>query len=207
VKAWGRGYASNIGTTVGVDSTGTIVGMKITSEQETPGLGARIEEVKSGRTVLDAIRAAWGGNGPRKLLVQVEGKGTARGVEVEIKDATMEAELERAIARRDTAGVDGIIREMVTVGDQDTAILASPALAYEVSKHVVRRLLEESSPWWQVQFMGKSRAQLVVTREKTDRGIQAVTGATVSSRAVTESVKNAIVKLEQAIGGFQEGTE
>ncbi|MDZ7722958.1 MAG: RnfABCDGE type electron transport complex subunit G [candidate division KSB1 bacterium] len=46
--AKGAGYSSMIETMVGVDTTGTIVGMKVLSQTETPGLGTRIEEVKYG---------------------------------------------------------------------------------------------------------------------------------------------------------------
>jgi electron transport complex protein RnfG len=139
VRAQGRGYASTIVAIVGVDRTGTITGVKIVSEEETPGLGARIEEVASGRTVLDALRSLVGGepaSGPAGAGCRVE-----------------------------------------------------------------------PGPWWPAQFAGKSRGELVVTRERGDRGIQAITGATISSRAVTEAVKGALAELECAIGGFEENPQ
>ncbi|NOY58509.1 MAG: RnfABCDGE type electron transport complex subunit G [Calditrichaeota bacterium] len=46
--AYGQGYSSVIETMVGVDSTGKIIGLKVMSQMETPGLGSRIEEVKYG---------------------------------------------------------------------------------------------------------------------------------------------------------------
>lgn len=46
-----RGYSSTIETLVGVDSAGTILGIKILSQRETPGLGTRCEETRSGENV------------------------------------------------------------------------------------------------------------------------------------------------------------
>ena len=46
--AKGKGYSSTIETVVGVDTAGMVTGIKITFQQETPGLGARATEVKYG---------------------------------------------------------------------------------------------------------------------------------------------------------------
>jgi electron transport complex protein RnfG len=43
-KANAKGYASNIETLAGMDQQGAITAIKIISQNETPGLGARIEE-------------------------------------------------------------------------------------------------------------------------------------------------------------------
>jgi Na+-translocating ferredoxin:NAD+ oxidoreductase subunit G len=139
VRAQGRGYASTIVAIVGVDRAGTITGVKIVSHEETPGLGARIDEVASGRTVLDALRSLVGGES--------------------------------------SSGPAGAGRRA------------------------------EPDPWWPAQFAGKSRGELVVTKERGDRGIQAITGATISSRAVTEAVKGALAELERAICGFEENPQ
>ncbi|MFQ5681055.1 MAG: RnfABCDGE type electron transport complex subunit G [Candidatus Omnitrophota bacterium] len=50
-----QGYSSVIETMVGVDNRGVISGIKILSQNETPGLGARIEETAGERTLLDAL--------------------------------------------------------------------------------------------------------------------------------------------------------
>ena len=42
--AEGKGYSSTIETMVGITPDGEITGLKVLSQQETPGLGARIEE-------------------------------------------------------------------------------------------------------------------------------------------------------------------
>ncbi|MBN2001607.1 RnfABCDGE type electron transport complex subunit G [candidate division KSB1 bacterium] len=44
------GYSSDIVTMVGVDTAGTIIGIKVLSQQETPGLGTRIAEKAYGET-------------------------------------------------------------------------------------------------------------------------------------------------------------
>ena len=43
-----RGYSSTIKTMVGVDLVGKVTAIKILSQQETPGLGTRIEDIKPG---------------------------------------------------------------------------------------------------------------------------------------------------------------
>ena len=46
--AKGPGYSSVIETMVGVDTAGLIIGMQVLNQQETPGLGTRVEEIKYG---------------------------------------------------------------------------------------------------------------------------------------------------------------
>lgn len=102
-----NGYSSEIETMIGVDTTGTIVGITILHQLETPGLGTKVEEKKYG------------------------------------KDST----------------------------------------------------------WVQLTFVGEKGMGLAV---KQDGGsIESITGATISSRAVTNSIKKGIQKLEQEIGGFK----
>ena len=54
--AEGKGYSSTIKTMVGITREGVITGLKILSQKETPGLGARIEEVESSRSLRDVFR-------------------------------------------------------------------------------------------------------------------------------------------------------
>ena len=54
--AEGKGYSSTIETMVGITPDGEITGLKILSQKETPGLGARIEEVLSSTTLKDICR-------------------------------------------------------------------------------------------------------------------------------------------------------
>ncbi len=52
-KAYGPGYSSVIVTLVGVDTNFNIKGIVILSQAETPGLGARIKEVKSDKYIFN----------------------------------------------------------------------------------------------------------------------------------------------------------
>ncbi len=101
--AYGPAYSSTIETMVGVDSVGKIIGLKVMSQTETPGLGTKIEEVKYG----------------------------------------------------------------------------------------------ESEPWFQKQFFTKLAEKVKVDKDGGD--IQSITGATISSRAVTKSIVNGYEKLKEQI--------
>jgi Na+-translocating ferredoxin:NAD+ oxidoreductase subunit G len=50
-----RGYSSNIEFIVGVDTTGTILGVAILSQNETPGLGSRVKEVVSNKYIWNGL--------------------------------------------------------------------------------------------------------------------------------------------------------
>ena len=60
----------------------------------------------------------------------------------------------------------------------------------------------ESSSWFQGQFLNHIADGLTVDKDGGD--IISVTGATISSRAVTNSIKNGLTKLEEKLGGFSE---
>jgi len=49
-EASGDGYSSTIRTLVGVDTTGTILAIHVLSQQETPGLGTRCQEIRPGES-------------------------------------------------------------------------------------------------------------------------------------------------------------
>jgi electron transport complex protein RnfG len=51
-----QGYQSVIKFIVGIDTSGTITGLRILEHGETPGLGARILEIKSDETVATCIK-------------------------------------------------------------------------------------------------------------------------------------------------------
>lgn len=46
--AYGKGYSSTISTVTGIDADYQLVGIKVTFQQETPGLGAKCEEIRYG---------------------------------------------------------------------------------------------------------------------------------------------------------------
>lgn len=105
-SAFGKGYSSTIETLIGIDTTGTVRGMKIVYQVETPGLGTKIEEVRYG----------------------------------------------------------------------------------------------ENAPWFQKQFVGKPLSQIFLKKDKPTGEINDVTGATISSRAVTNSVHQTLKKMLPVVG-------
>ncbi len=117
-----QGYSSTIKTMVGLSpDTEKILAIKILAQSETPGLGTRVMEIASTKTL-------W------KLLM---GGGEA------------------------------------------------PAA-------------EPLTPWFQEQFRNKALNQLTVVREADPSKIQAITGATISTKAVVASVENGVKKIKAA---------
>ncbi len=101
--ARGKGYSSTVETVAGYDTTFHVAGLKITFQQETPGLGTKSQEIRKG----------------------------------------------------------------------------------------------ETTPWFLQQFAGKDATTLAVKKDRGD--IDAITGATITSRAVTNSVREAALKVKDAV--------
>jgi electron transport complex protein RnfG len=120
-KAEAQGYAGPIETMAAIDTKGRIVGVKILAQNETPGLGAKIDEVLVKKTLWQAIREAF----------------------------------------RDKK--------------------ESPQIS--------------SGPLFCEQFKGKEIKDLVVVKKPTKKNIQAITGATISSEALTNSVRKAAEEI------------
>lgn len=123
-----QGYSSVIRVLVGCEANFRIKAVRILSQSETPGLGERTKEVKSDRTVWQAVGEAVGGS-----------SGEESGGEVR--------------------------------------------------------------PWFQAQFDGRGAGDLVVVKGKTETEIEAITGATVSSQAVTDAVKAALDAIGRGVSG------
>jgi electron transport complex protein RnfG len=208
VIAEGKGYSSTIETVVGVDPQGRITGLRITNQQETPGLGTRIQEVLSTKTVADAIAEMMGQGGPDRVRVEVKADTTVRMVDVTIRGMEACSELETAVAEGDTARVAVGVPGAFGVSAGDSAVyLADPGSAFALAEAVVEELRMRNTPWFLKQFIGKPAGNLLVRADETDEYIQAITGATISSVAVTESVREAIRQLGKEIGGFEEVTD
>ncbi len=109
--ARGKGYSSLIETMVGMKPDGTIIAIKVLNQNETPGLGSRICEIKDNTTIFDILK-----------------------------------------------------------GKKQNASL---------------------KPWFQEQFSGKKISQI--------DNINAITGATISSRAIINVVKNKAVEIQKLI--------
>ena len=111
-KAQGKGYSSTVETMVGMDKDGSINAIKVLNQNETPGLGARIVEIRDDNTIWDLLR----------------GKKNKK---------------------------------------------------------------TEMQPWFQEQFKGKKPDNL--------KEIQAITGATISSKAVIDSVQKKAQEVKKAV--------
>ncbi len=115
-----QGYQSLLKVLVGIDPAGTIQGIKVLEQAETPGLGARVDEV--------------------------EARGTLWG------------------------RIAGMFRGTVAAAE------AEPA-----------------QPWFQAQYKGLTPGELKLLGAGQDgRGIHALTGATITSRACTDAVRDSI---------------
>ena len=55
--------------------------------------------------------------------------------------------------------------------------------------------------WFLDQFKGKELSKIVLLKQETTENIQAISGATISSRAVTNGVKDAVQMLVDQYGG------
>ncbi len=93
--ARGVGYSSTIESIIGVDDHGRIVGMKVLSQAETPGLGTKLQEIKYGEADPWFSRQFIGKSATR---VAVDKDG---GEIVSITGATISS---RAVARSINAG-------------------------------------------------------------------------------------------------------
>ncbi len=206
VKASAKGYSSTIEAIVGVSPTGEIAGMKIISQQETPGLGTKIEEVKSFKSVVDAFKEMTGTAELHTVRVTfAAADGEEMCIDAGIKDAPGCGELENAVAAGDTAGMMTVAPRAFRLDAADSSrVFGDPALVAAFSTAVLEELRREKTPWFQFQFIGKKYDAIVLVRGQTDENIQGITGATISSKAVVEAVKNAIEDLDRAVGGFKE---
>ena len=120
-RAEAQGYSSIIETMAGVDSQGKITGIKILAQNETPGLGAKINEIVAEKTLWQAIKA---------LVVR----------EKKVPDVS-------------------------------------------------------GQPWFCEQFKDKKIKDLIVVKAATKKNIQAITGATISSKAITDSVREKVKEI------------
>lgn len=121
-----QGYSSIIKVLVGVGPDFSIKTIRILDQAETPGLGERTKEVKTDRTVWQAVGEVMG------------------------------------ISEKSQAQAD-------------------------------------DTPWFQKQFEGLTLDEIIIVKDPNAKGIQAITGATVTSRAVTEAVRAGVGEIEKAV--------
>ena len=81
--------------------------------------------------------------------------------------------------------------------DSDEPWKISPLRQPErVKKFGLLKKTKKTLPWFQEQFKNKTYNQLVVSKVKDNEKITAITGATISTRAVINAVQNAIDKIK-----------
>lgn len=102
------------------------------------------------------------------------------------------------IVPSETKGYGGTIKLLVAVSAD------AKVIDYNILEHNETPGLGDNAqkPAFRGQFAGKSAAELTVTKNPADKeAIQAMTGATISSRAVTKGVKQAVEEVAQLTGG------
>ncbi len=101
-------------------------------------------------------------------------------------------------------GYSSVIETMVGV-DTTGKILGIKIIAQTETPGLGTKITEvkygQTSSWFQDQFVNQRGAGLAV--DKDGGQIKSITGATISSRAVTVSIKNGLETLENRIGGFK----
>ncbi|MBI5694477.1 MAG: RnfABCDGE type electron transport complex subunit G [Nitrospirae bacterium] len=94
-------------------------------------------------------------------------------------------------------GYSSYIKLLVAV-NPDYKVTGIEVLGHAETPGLGDRIQED---WFKSQFTGKGVDNLVVVKQETDTDIQAISGATISSRAVTLGVKDAVVKLREVREG------
>jgi electron transport complex protein RnfG len=108
--AKGQGYSSVIETMVGVDTTGKILGMKVMSQTETPGLGTKIEQVKYGEET-PWFQRQFVGKEANSVTVDKDGG--------EIKSITGATISSRAVANSIADGYKKLLKHVQQTGSLD----------------------------------------------------------------------------------------
>ena len=110
VIAEGKGYSSTIESVVGVDSYGRITGLRITGQQETPGLGAKSTETRPGEEK-PWFQQQFAGKFAGEIMVEKDG-----GEIVSITGATITS---RAVANSIQSGIE-LLSDYVKIEKEET---------------------------------------------------------------------------------------
>lgn len=102
------------------------------------------------------------------------------------------------VVSTETKGYGGTITIMSAV-DTDGTVIGYNILSHNETPGLGDRTAKAP---FKDQFKGKTVETLKVTTDKSDEtDIQAITGSTISSKAVTDGVKTAVEEVDQYIGG------
>lgn len=91
------------------------------------------------------------------------------------------------------------------VGVDTTGVVCGTKVLHQIETPGLGTKIEEirygeDSPWFQEQFKKRGAKDLAVDKDGGE--IVSITGATISSRAVTKSIVEGVNRLEELIGGF-----
>ena len=100
-------------------------------------------------------------------------------------------------------GYSSTIQTMV--GIDTTGVIQGLKIIHQVETPGLGTKIEEirygdENPWFQQQFLNKTAAEVALTKDKASGTITAITGATISSRAVTNSIANELKKMNRQLG-------
>lgn len=134
----------------------------------------------------------------KELMPQAEKITPIRDViiadkENKVYEATVGGEVIGYVVSSAGRGYSSFIKLLVAV-DPDYRVTGIEVLGHAETPGLGDRILEG---WFKDQFAGKGVDNLVVVKHETDTDIQAISGATISSRAVTRGVKDAVEKLRE----------
>lgn len=128
--------------------------------------------------------------------IQAAGKWTVHGKSVEYYVATADKNPVAYIATTSGKGYSSFIQMLVSL-DRDLKIRDVKILSFNETPGLGDQILEKS---FIGQFKGKALPQIVLVKAETKDNIQAISGATISSRAVTNGVKDAVQMLVDKYG-------
>ncbi len=124
------------------------------------------------------------------------GKWSVHGKDKAYYQATASAKPVAFIAETAGKGYSSFIQMLVSLGP-DMKIRDIKVLSLNETPGLGDQVLEKS---FLEQFKGKSLPQIVLIKGETKENIQAISGATISSRGVTNGVKDAVQTLVDKYG-------
>lgn len=100
-------------------------------------------------------------------------------------------------------GYSSTIQTMV--GVDTTGVIQGLKIIHQVETPGLGTKIEEirygeEKPWFQQQFLNKTAAEVALSKDKATGTITAITGATISSRAVTNSIAAGLENLNRQLG-------
>ncbi|HWR72389.1 MAG TPA: RnfABCDGE type electron transport complex subunit G [Nitrospirota bacterium] len=124
------------------------------------------------------------------------GKWTSHEKQYDYYDAKAGGKTVAYIASTAGKGYSSYIKILVSI-DKDLKVKNLKVLSHQETPGLGDQILE--APFLE-QFKGKALTQIVLVKTETTEKIQAISGATISSRAVTNGVKDAVQMLVDKYG-------